>query len=548
MILSELQRLMAGEENEGVEFKPSRLSRTEIARYAVGIGNSGGGYLIMGVTNRPPRRVEHLPPLSSEDIQQIRRSVYDSAQIHIQVENLSTPDGNVVVITIPPRPRGQVFHTRRGEYLIRVGEDLRGLTSTEIDAIRSEAGVELTATPIDGSWEQLIRPAGMEDLRALMKEAYAPSDLIDLTDGELLRALGVLAADGRLRLAGLLLVGMSEEIRERLPYAQWQFFRMRSDTDYDQSDGGHDCITVALRRLREHIGDNNPIVTFKGDLVHPEFPRYPVVAVRELLVNAFVHRDYLLPGTVFVKLYPDRLEITTPGGFLGGITPENILHHASVARYEALFSAVTRMRLANAANLGVPRVFREFLSQGKPPPRYWTSGASVRVTLKGQDARPEFYELDKEVPDLDVDELLFLNFLTVNRYITTRQAAVICQRPEVEVDQSLTRLVDQRGLLQAFGSEKGRRWGLSPRAWSYLGSALAYGRERRGDTDEAIQRILSVLGERPLRNAEIRRLTGLDRNQVFALMKKLKKKGLVYLTGRARGSRWHLRTVQSEKR
>ena len=185
MILSELQRLMAGEEDEQVEFKPSLVSRTEIARYAVGIGNAGGGYLILGVTNRPPRRVQHLTPLSLEKIQQIRRSVYDSAQIHIRVENLDTPDGNVVVIAIPPRPRGQVFHTRRGDYLIRVGEDLRGLTSSEIDAIRAEAGVELTATLVDGSWEQLIRPAGMEDLRALMREAYAPSDLIDLTDVEL---------------------------------------------------------------------------------------------------------------------------------------------------------------------------------------------------------------------------------------------------------------------------------------------------------------------------------------------------------------------------
>ena len=145
MNLSELQYLMDCDEDEQVEFKPSLVSRTEIARYAVGIGNAGGGYLILGVTNRPPRCVEHLPPLSAEDIQQIRRSVYDSARIHIRVENLDTPEGNVVVIAIPPRPRGQVFHTRRGDYLIRIGEDLRGLTVAEIDAIRTESGIEFTS-------------------------------------------------------------------------------------------------------------------------------------------------------------------------------------------------------------------------------------------------------------------------------------------------------------------------------------------------------------------------------------------------------------------
>jgi len=84
----ELQALMASNEAEHVEFKPSLLSWSEITRYAVGIGNSGGGHLIMGVTNKLPRRVQPVGPLSAEDIQQIRRSVYDSAQINVQVENL----------------------------------------------------------------------------------------------------------------------------------------------------------------------------------------------------------------------------------------------------------------------------------------------------------------------------------------------------------------------------------------------------------------------------------------------------------------------------
>ena len=303
------------------------------------------------------------------------------------MENLATPSGNVVVAAIPARPRGQVFHTRDGKYLIRVGEDLRGLTLAKLDDIRQETVSELTAQPMAGDWKSRIRPAGMEDLRALMAEARAEPDLLKLGDEDLLRALGVLTIDGTLLAAGLLLVGRSEEIQRRFPNAHWSFFRMQSDTDYHQAERGHDCFAVALRRLRELVNTDNPILTIKGDLVHAEIPRYPHLAVRELLVNALVHRDYAVPGGVTLKLYPDRMELSNPGGFLGGITPENILHHASAPRYTTLFGALARIRVANAANLGVPRVFRDLLSEGKEPPCYHSAGQSVTVTVFGHRMR-----------------------------------------------------------------------------------------------------------------------------------------------------------------
>lgn len=541
MTIAELQALMVGDETEHVEFKPSLEPRTEIARYAVGIGNSGGGHLVIGVTNRPPRRIQPVAPLPMDEIQQILRSVYDSAQIHVQVENLPTPDGNVVVVTIPGRPRGHVFHTRRGDYLIRVGEDLRGLTLAEIDAIRAEAGIEFTAAPVDGPWEPLIRPAGMEDLRGLMREVGAAADLIRLSDADLLRALGVLTNEGHLIMAGLLLVGQSEEIQRRATYSQWQFFRMLSDTDYDQAESGYDCLTVALRRLRELINANNPVFTIKGDLVHPEFPRYPVLAMRELLVNALAHRDFSAPGSLVVKLYPNRIEISNPGGFPGDITPENILHHASVPRNPALFSALARIRLANAANLGVPRVFRDLLQEGKEPPYYWTTGQTVSVAIKGQDARKPFLDLMREHDNLGVDDLLVIHYLTRHREITARQAAEFCRRPLEDARERLGALANRRGLLEAAGGPgRGRYFRLSLSAYHILETDLAYHLDRRMASEAARGRVLAALGNGPLTNSQFREITGMDRTQVVRLLRKLEQEGLVRRDGAKRGSRWGL--------
>lgn len=495
----------------------------------------------MGVTNQPPRQIQPVPPPSPDEIQQIRRSVCDSAQIHIKVENLATPFGNVVIVPIPARPRGDVFHTRDGKWLIRVGEDLRGLTLAEIDDMRREAGVDFTAAPIPGLPAESLSPAGFEQLRELMVEAHSPSDFAAMTDADLLGALGLLTASGQLNTAGLLLLGRSDAIRQHAPHAQWQFRRMLSDTDYDQTDDGCDCIAVGLRKLRDYIKANNPITTVPGWLVHPEFPRYPVLAMREILLNAFIHRDYTQPGAVALKIYPRKLELSNPGGFIGGVTPENILHHPSSPRYPALFQAFVRLRLANAANLGVPRAFRELLSEGKEPPQYWASSQTVRVTILGQEARREFLELVQKNPGLGVDHLLLLHHLTRHREIAATEAAKLCQRPLAEARETLSEIMSQWRLVEAGGpAGRGRYYRLTSPAYEMLGQALAYHVDSRLSRENAKGRVLTALNKGPLSNAQLREITQLSRQQVTRLMNELRAESGVILRGKNKASRWVL--------
>ena len=75
-----------------------------------------------------------------------------------------------------------------------------------------------------------------------------------------------------------------------------------------------------------------------------------------------------MSSPILVKQYPDKLEIGNPGGFIGGISSENILHHQPAARNLLLVDALTRMRLVNRSNLGVSRMFQAMLIEGKEPP------------------------------------------------------------------------------------------------------------------------------------------------------------------------------------
>lgn len=535
----ELRELLAEPESESIEFKPGLLSRSEIAEYAVGIGNSGGGWLLMGVSDKSPRHIIPTAIPRQDEIAGIRESVADATQIRVEIDVVTTAEGTVIAIRIPSRLRGIPFHTQGGKYLIRLGERLRGMTLSEIDAIRREAGDELTSYPVAGDATILTSASALEDLRRLMVEAGAAEELTRLSDPDLLHSLGVLGSDGRLSVAGLLLAGRPDAIRDQLPHARWQFRRMKSDTDYDQADDGMDSIPVALRRLRELVGANNPIVTIKGPLVHAEFPRYPLLALRELIVNALAHRDYEVPGAVTLKLYPDRLELSNPGGFVGGVTVDNILHHPSSPRYPALFQALARMRLANAVNLGVPRVFRDLLREGKEPPSYWTSGHAVRVTVKGQEARPEFLKLVDQYPALDVDDLTVIHYLTRHREVTVARAAEICRRSMDDAREILARLANVWRLAEIGGSPgRGRYYRLSRVAYSMLVSLADYHLDRRLTTENAKARVLSALADGPLTNSEIREITQMGRLQAFRLMKRLEAERLTRLEKKGRASKW----------
>lgn len=541
----ELWNLLAQREGEAIEYKTGIITRREIAEYAVGIGNAGGGWLIMGVSDKMPRRILSIEAPLASDLAKIRASVADAAQIHVSIEVIHTTKGPVLVVRIPGRPRGTLFHTRDGKYLIRLGDELRGMTLSEIDAIRKEAGIEFTAGLVPGNGMDYISATGMEELRRLMKEAAASEDLLRQADRDLLRSLGLLTDGGRLRIAGLLLAGKPESIREHIPYAEWKFFRMKTDTEYEQAESGHECLPIALRRMRELVAGHNPIVTIPGWLIHPEFPRYPVMALRELIVNALVHRDYNVPGAMIVKLYPDRLEISNPGDFVNGVTPQNILHHPSTPRYPILFNALARIRLANAANLGVPRIYRELLSEGKEPPIYWRSRNAVRVIVTGQVARREFLNLVRRYPGLDVDHLLLLHYLTRHREITARETAELCQRPIEVAREVLSQLVTQWNLLETGGAGRGRYYRLSRIAYDLLVGTLSYYVDRRLAIENAKVRILAALAERSLTNAEVREVTQMSRNQALWLLKGLQKEGFITLEGRGRGSRWSIERRES---
>lgn len=192
-------------------------------------------------------------------------------------------------------------------------------------------------------------------------------DLLSLTDSDLLGALGIFR-NGHLTRAGLLLVGKESAVRSYVPGYVWTHLRMQNDTQYTDRMDGWDALPIAVSKVTDRIMTDNPITTVEDGIFHFEYRTYPDIALREALMNAFCHAEYRIVGPILIKQFPRKIEISNPGGFISGISPDNILHHEPVARNAQLVEALTRLRLINRSNLGVARMFSALLIEGKEPP------------------------------------------------------------------------------------------------------------------------------------------------------------------------------------
>lgn len=480
MTENSLRQLMAHDEAETLEFKQSLLSRKDIAEYAVGIGNSGGGWLIMGVTDAKPRRIVGIPEPSVADLQRIRDAVLDATGIRLETHVVPTQGGTVLAIEIPRRPRGHIFSTRTGKYLMRSGEGLRGMTLTEIDEIRRTelAHDDFLAEPVGLPWREVVDPLELERLRQVVTE-NGRSDLARLEEDELLRALELLHRFGgpeSATRAAVVLLGRQEAIREHVPWHEVKLQRYGRDelTPIFNEDSRRPLLAV-LQRASEVIEVVNTVESFQSGFYRVDIPMFPQRAYREAVANALIHRDYRQAGNVAVRVHPDRLEVGSPGGWFGGIDEHNILVTESKRRNELLASVLQRLGLAERSALGVRRMFEALLLAGKQPPEYRSTASSVTVILHdGSFDRPFAAfarRCEEEAIFLSVFDLLVFTHLRRHREIRLEEAARLCQQDEPAARRILDRLVAQ-GLLERPGGGEKPWWVLSARSRAGLEPAV----------------------------------------------------------------------------
>ena len=110
----------------------------------------------------------------------------------------------------------------------------------------------------------------------------------------------------------------------------------------------------------------------------------PIDSVRELIANAVAHRSYLDPGNIQVALYDNRLEITSPGMLMNGVTIEKMKEGYSKIRNRAIANAFSYMKIIEKWGSGIPRIIRECQEYGLPEPELIDFDGDFRINMYRQ--------------------------------------------------------------------------------------------------------------------------------------------------------------------
>jgi ATP-dependent DNA helicase RecG len=113
----------ARSEHQNLEFKKAKtqFDNRKLFKYCVALANEGGGQLLLGIENRPPRKV--VGTAAFNDPVAMAAKLFQALRFRVDIEEVAHPDGRVVVFHIPSRPRGTAF-AFEGAYLMRSGEEL----------------------------------------------------------------------------------------------------------------------------------------------------------------------------------------------------------------------------------------------------------------------------------------------------------------------------------------------------------------------------------------------------------------------------------------
>jgi len=550
-LLEKLEDQKAHElESETLEFKEwipnkNRLYKV-LTEYAVCFANQKGGTIVLGIKDKVVGKDKAITGCAGYNIYEIRSQIYEATdpKILVDVEELELEDLGVKLLLIHVPPTIGFCTATDGTAKIRIGTSCKPLTGSMRQRKLMEAGLlDVTGQVISDLHQDSLDKIEIERLRHLIHSKKPDSPLLRIGETELLRQLGILR-NSSLTLAGLLLVGKEEVMHEYIPSHEVEYLEMKSETDYSRRKTYHCGLLRLLEEVYADIERINRITTVKIGLFHYEIKDFPEETYREAVLNAVLHRDYTAPGSVFIKHYKNRLEISNPGGFIAGITPENILRQDSIPRNRLLAEVLRKIGLIEKAGVGVKRMFYVQLANGKPPPIYRANEHTVRVILLNDTLDEAFTRFvrtrEKEGKPLELDELLVLSVLRRQRELSLSEAARLLQLDLNPTRVLLMQMVRQ-GLLEKSGIRKGMVFRLSGALYRQLGESVAYIRERGIDEIRYPEMILQFIEEHgSITNRQARELLGVDRNRAFRILSKLTSKKIKKI-GKGRGARYVLK-------
>ena len=439
----------------------------EVVKDAVAFANAKGGVLDIGIEDDaidPP--TGQVVPADLPDT--IRRRVRElTVNVDVLPELCAAADGSGFVRVSVPRSVG-VASTSDGRYYIRISDESVPVVGDDVMRLVSEraslpwetlttAGVARDAVDGDKLTALLAGLRASERVKDALKR-LTDAELAEhyhLSDGLSLTNLGILCVGRRVDRAR---VGTAPVVQVLKYDARGQRVDKWVWDDYALSP------MELVDAVWHEVPDFRERYELPDGLLRQSVPAYDPRVVRELLVNALVHRPYTQRGDIFLNLHPDRLEIVNPGRLPVGVTPTNMLHR-TVRRNDLLARLFHDLKLMEREGTGIDMMYETLLSQGRPAPQRREGDDSFHMTVERRILRPqvvEFMARADQAYQLEPRERIVLGLLVQHEAMKAVELVRALSLPDVDALKPWFGRLRELGLLDARDRTRGTRYFVPP--------------------------------------------------------------------------------------
>ena len=381
-------------EHQRLEFKEAKIQfdNRKLYEYCVALANEGGGRVLLGIANKPPRPV--VGTQAFRDPVAMAEKLFHAIGFRVEIEEVSHSDGRVLVFHVPSRPRGTAYHLD-GAYLMRAGEALVPMSEDRLRQIFAEGEPdwveEHSKSEIDD--QQVVELLDTQTFFELLKLPY-PTERSGVID-RLLRERLIDDMNGSYairRIGALLLAKRLEDfpdLKRKAPRVVVYPGTSKLETRLDQP--GTKGYAVGFQGLVRFVMAQLPQNEVIEDALRKEVKLVPEVVIRELVANALIHQDLGMGGaSVMVEIYSNRVEISNPGE---PAVPVVRFIDGYQSRNERLADLMRRMGICEEKSSGIDRVVHAAEVYQLPAPDFRAGHHRTVATIYGP---KDFEDMDRE--------------------------------------------------------------------------------------------------------------------------------------------------------
>lgn len=468
MSLKSLKEQIALGEDSSRQFKVDIRNAESLASEMAAFANSEGGVIYIGVSDNGTAK-----GLSTDDVKRINQLIGNSASqlirspLAVQTKNIKLSNRRIVIALTIPKGIDKPYFDKNGVIWLKTGSDKRRVNSKEELRRLFQVSAQFHADelPTKAGIAKLDKLRFRDFLRDVHNQDYpeSPAELM-----RLLKNMNLAADNGKLNLAGVLL--FAEQPEWIVPQFVVKAIRYPGNdihiTEYADTEDFVGPLPKIFEGAMAFVLRNLHKVQAGRGVNSPGRPEIPESVFEELLVNALVHRDYLVSAPIRLFIFDDRIEIISPGHLPNNLTVAKIRAGNSNIRNPILVSYAAKGLLPyHGLGSGIKRALSSW------PDIDFTDDqdgdlfiATVRRHIRVGD------ELDKDQPHVATapinapnnaplgnlaDQLLHL--METHPTISYEQLAKTTQKNRSTVMRTIKRLKDL-GKLQRIGSKKAGHW------------------------------------------------------------------------------------------